>query len=108
MLRWKLALLVVLVSLSSATASVERRLPQTMEKDIPIKFLRSLSTITGKDDFRITATTEVLLDGRPCPYQRIPNHATIILLETTTNQSKEITRIHFHSGSSPSKSLSPK
>jgi hypothetical protein len=102
MLRWKLALFVVLVCISSATASVERRLPQTMEKDIPLKFLRSLPTTAANDDFRITAATEVLLDGRPCPYQRIPNHATIILLETMTNESKEIARIHFRSGSSVS------
>ena len=38
------------------------------------------------------------LDGRPCRYEDVPDGATIILLETATNWSKEIVKIHFQSG----------
>lgn len=98
MLRSLSLFFVVLLTLSSANASFERKLPHAMTNAIPLGSVRSVSTAAANDDFRITSATEVLLDGRPCPYARIPNNATIILLETTTNESKEIARIHFRTG----------
>jgi hypothetical protein len=98
MLRSLSPLCIVLLTLSSTTASFERKLPHAMMKEIPLGSVRSVPTVAANDDFRITAATEVLLDGHPCPYARIPNNATIILLETTTNESKQIVRIHFRTG----------
>lgn len=100
MIRWMTILLVWMLCFSSARASLERK-----EHRAPVKSLLSLSTNAAKnDEFRITASTEVLLDGRPCRYEKIPDGATIVLLETTTNESKEISRIHFRS---PKRSASP-
>lgn len=100
MIRWLTILLVWLLCLSSARASLERK-----EHRAPVKSLFSLSASAAKnDDFRITASTEVLLDGRPCRYEKVPDGATIVLLETITNESKEISRIHFRSPKRPSSS----
>jgi hypothetical protein len=97
MFRSLLVLLITCVSFSSATAALDRHWLKAKEKDIPFRTVRSAPT-AANDDFRITAATEVLLDGRPCPFERVPNNATIIFLETTTNESKEIARIHFRTG----------
>ena len=98
MIRWMMILLVSLLSLSPAHASLDRKERPAGNKLLSIKSLFSLSAASPKDDeFRITEKTEVLLDGRPCRYERIPNGATIILLEIVTNESKEIARIHFRS-----------
>lgn len=104
MLRSLSPLLFLVLTFSSATASFERKLPHGLGKEIPLRSVRSLTTTSANDEYRITPSTEVLLDGRPCPYARIPKNATIILLETMTNESKEIARIHFRTGSSASPS----
>lgn len=89
---------VAMLSISSARASLDRKEDLAGRKLIRIRSLFSLSVDRAKDDaFRITSQTEVLLDGRPCSFDRIPKGATIVLLETITNESKEITRIHFRS-----------
>lgn len=104
MIRWMLVLLVSVMCLTPASASLDRKEPRALPKDLPIKSVRLLPTATASDDFRITTATEVLLDGRPCRYEQVPNSASIILLETTSNESKEITRIHFSSTRRPSSS----
>jgi hypothetical protein len=107
MLRSLSPLVLVVLILSSATASFERKLPHGLGKEIPLASVRSLTTAAANDEYRISPATEVLLDGRPCPYSAIPNTATIILLETMTNESKEIARIHFRTGSRPASAASP-
>ncbi len=103
MLRCALGLLLTLAGISSATASVNHKQALSTEKNIPLRSVRSLPAAGDLDTFRITKATEVLLDGRPTSYERIPKSATIILLETTTNESKEISRIHFRRRSADSK-----
>ena len=93
--RWMLVLFVSLLSLSPARASLGRKRSPSVDKLIPIKSVASLPSAPSKDEFRITPATEVLLDGRPCRYELVPNNAIIILLETESNESKEIARIHF-------------
>jgi hypothetical protein len=103
MIRGMLVLLVSVMVLTPASASLDRKERRALPRDVPVKSLRLLPT-AASDDFRITAATEVLLDGRPCRYEQVPNSATIILLETTSNESKEITRIHFSTTRRPSSS----
>lgn len=92
------SLFVLFLFLSSAAASLENRERPAGNSALLLKSLFSLSSDSAKnDEYRITEKTEVLLDGRPCRYEKIPNDAIITLLETTTNESKEITRIHFRS-----------
>jgi hypothetical protein len=96
--RCSAALLLALIQFSSVHASLENRERSSEHKFLPLKSILSLSASSPQnDEFRITQQTEVLLDGRPCRYEQIPEGATIILLETVTNESKEISRIHFRS-----------
>ena len=97
LIRWMLVLLVSLLHLTPVHASLGRKKHPAADKHIPIKKVASLPTASANDEFRIMPSTEVLLDGRPCRYEKIPNSATIILLETVSNESKEIVRIHFRS-----------
>jgi hypothetical protein len=107
MIRWIFVFLVSLMFLSSARATLGRKERPDIYKHIVLPRL-SASVVAVNDDFRITATTEVLLDGRPCRYERIPQGASIIFLETTTNLSKEIVKIHFRTSRSSSSSSNPK
>lgn len=101
MIRWMLLLLVTTLSFSPVEASLGRKARPPIDQGIPIKTVASLSAVSGSDEFRITAATEVRLDGRSCRYEEVPNSATIILLETASTESKEIVRIHFRSSRRP-------
>jgi len=94
-IRWVPVLLVSLLSLSPVHASLGRKEPPPVDKQIPIKIVASSPVASANDEFRITPTTEVLLDGRPCRYEQVPDNTIIILLETVSNESREIVRIHF-------------
>lgn len=98
MIRWMATLVVSLLLLSPACASLDRKEHPGHSSLIPLKSLLSPSAGANNDEYRITEKTEVLLDGRPCRFDKIPKEATIILMETMTNESKEISRIHFRSG----------
>ncbi len=97
-MRWMAPLFVSLLLFSSASASLDRRERIPISGLIPLKALLSFAgpDVRG-EEYRITKDTEVLLDGRPCRFEQIPKDATIVLLETVTNESKEISRIHFRS-----------
>jgi hypothetical protein len=97
MIRSVLVLLLSLTFLPLATASFSRRKPRDIKRAIPAKALESFRPAPPSNEYRLTATTEVLLDGRPCRYEDVPDGATIIRLETATNLSKEIVKIHFQS-----------
>lgn len=91
-------LFVSFLFISPAAASLDHRERPAGNSALLLKSLFSHSSDSAKnDEYRITEKTEVLLDGRPCRYEKIPNDAIITLLETVTNESKEITRIHFRS-----------
>lgn len=106
-MRWTPALFLSLLYVSSSHASLDRRERLAEHKTIPIKSLLSFCAASANnDEFRVTEKTEVLLDGRPCRYEKIPDGARIVLLETVTNESKEISRIHFRSPRRPASSTS--
>lgn len=109
MIRCLATLFVSLLYLSPIHASLDRRERPAGDRPIPFKSLSFLAARAAKnDEFRITADTEVLLDGRPCRYDQVPDGATIVLLETVTNESKEISRIHFRSAKRSSSSTTSK
>lgn len=102
MIRWISVLFVSVLYFSPVYASLDNRERLAENRSALLKSLLAKSARTTKDDdFRITSNTEVLLDGRPCPYEKIPEGAMIVLLETVTNESKEISRIHFRSPRRP-------
>ena len=47
------------------------------------------------DDFVISKTTEVKLDGCPCSFQDVPSTASIILLEVAAHDRTAVLRVHF-------------
>lgn len=95
MMRWMLVLFAFVTVLSPTFASLSRKQRPDVPRGLPPKAIQSLARVPSGDEFRLTATTEVLLDGRPCRYEDVPDGATILLLETATNESKEILKIHF-------------
>jgi hypothetical protein len=58
---------------------------------------KRLPALSADIPYRITEQTEVLLDGRKCPYEKVPNSAKIIFMEIDSEASKVILRIHFQS-----------
>lgn len=101
------ALFLASIAFSSVHASFDRAERPQKNRLIPLKSILSFAAVSAKnDDFRITEKTEVLLDGRPCRYEQVPDGATIVLLETETNETKEISRIHFRSPRRPASTTS--
>jgi hypothetical protein len=97
MFRSVLVLLVALLGLSPAHASLERKERPWVDKRLVSKAAHSFRSAPASDEYRVTESTEVLLDGRRCRYDQIPHNAIIILMETASNESKEVVRIHFRS-----------
>ena len=62
--------------------------------------LTPIQTASTNREYRLTEKTEVLLNGRPCRYEDVPDGATIILLETVSNEDREIVRLHFETSPS--------
>ena len=48
-------------------------------------------------EFQVTEQTEVLLDGKACRYQDVPQQATILRMEVAPDR-KTVLRIHFRTG----------
>jgi hypothetical protein len=71
---------------SRALDALARR--QAKPKPAPAK------PVEPSSPFTITDTTEVLLDGKPCPFADIPGHASIILIEVGSDK-RTILKIHF-------------
>jgi hypothetical protein len=95
MIRCVLVVLASLTFLSPAMANLARKDPPAIKKQLPLEILKPFCFSVSNDEFRVTAATEVLLDGRPCRYSEVPRGATIILLELASNESKEIVKVHF-------------
>jgi hypothetical protein len=98
MIRFTLAFLTSLILVSPTRAIVT---PQTqflprLEKSHLLSEKR-LPALCADTAYRITEKTEVLLDGRNCPYEKVPNSAKIIFMEIDSEASKVILRIHFQS-----------
>jgi hypothetical protein len=91
MIRFVLASLTFLTFLPPATAlaTPSNRFSARLEKRLPAP--------SPDSAYRITDETETLLDGRKCPYEKVPNSAKIILMEIDSEASKVVLRIHFQS-----------
>jgi hypothetical protein len=111
MTRWVLVFLALLTIHSSAMASLSPKQRPVVRMELPTQVFGYFRPEPVNEEFRLTMTTEVLLNGRPCRYKDVPDGATIILLETATNESKEILKIHFQTTSrrsSPAGSKRPR
>ena len=48
----------------------------------------------AEPEFVVTHRTEVLLNGKPCKYEEIPSHASIVRMEVAVDK-KTVLKIHF-------------
>jgi hypothetical protein len=48
----------------------------------------------GETPFVLTSGTEILLNGKPCSYEEIPGHASIVRMEVAADK-KTVLKIHF-------------
>jgi hypothetical protein len=103
MTRLVLTLTILFCTLSSAKATLAPRLESfTSGKELPAKVAKALSAAVlpaapldgQKDEYRITDQTEVVLDGRACKYQDVPNHAAIVKMEVAGDK-RTVVKIYF-------------
>ena len=97
MIRPTLALVVLLgaAAAASATAVPPRREPPAFWNKVSPELVGRVFPTEEKPDYRMTDHTEVKLDGKVCPYEKVPDDASIILLEVGSDHA--ILRIHFQS-----------
>ena len=98
MIRCVLTLLTSIALLPSANAMVtpHKDFSPLREKDYH-PFVKPVVARVQDRPYKITEQTEVLLDGRKCSYQEVPNTAKIIFMELDSEMSRGILRIHFQS-----------
>jgi hypothetical protein len=51
----------------------------------------------ARSEFVVTGQTEVLLNGKPCRYEEVPGHASIVRMEVAADK-KTVLKIHFRTG----------
>ena len=47
-----------------------------------------------ESEFVVTERTEILLNGKPCKYEEVPGHASIVKMEVAADK-KTVRKIHF-------------
>lgn len=96
MSRYVLVLLTSMAFSSSATATVTPYKESSPWQTRSCQPLMKLWPAFAIDIvYRITKQTEVMLNGRKCRFEDVPNTAVIILMEIDSETSKVILRIHF-------------
>src|SRR5262245_62077103 len=94
------AVVALLCFIPSATASLDRPKvadrPSNLKLVLPKKLPRDVTEVPPPAEAQLTDATEVLLDGRSCPYQDIPATASITRM-VLASDGKTITRIEFRS-----------
>jgi hypothetical protein len=83
------------VAAASANTNPPRREPPAFWNRVSPALVGRALPGEEKPQYRMTEETEVKLDGKVCPYEKVPDDASIILLEVGSDQA--ILRIHFQS-----------
>jgi hypothetical protein len=99
-----LAAWISLVSVASATVA-PRKEPSPFGNGIrqiytPRLATDSLEQAAGRvagAEFVVTNQTEVLLNGKPCRYEEVPGHASILRMEVAADK-KTVLKVHFRTG----------
>jgi hypothetical protein len=100
-------LILVLAAWMSLVSVVSASLTPRMESSLLGKEVRPISSPKLSVDaleqavaretpseFVVTDRTEILLNGQPCKYEKIPGHASIIKMEVAADK-KTVRKIHF-------------
>lgn len=97
--RFIASLFILTLACGSLHASLTPRpkLPLTEQKFAPlIAKLSAAPPVPRKQTFEVTSRTEIFLDGKPCPYAKVPRTAEITYMEVTADR-KHAVKIHFRS-----------
>jgi hypothetical protein len=99
-----LASLLCVVCVASASLSPPRERSRLANKVAPVQYAKLSPEIRevvdgrgSTPEFVLTDRTEVRLNGKPCNYEEIPHHATIVLIEVAMDN-RTILKIHFRTG----------
>jgi hypothetical protein len=98
MVRYITVLSVLLVALNPAAAIVPARTDRADPRNVA-KSQPAPPTDAPARVFRMQAGAAILLDGRPCPWERVPADAAIVHMEVAEG-SGLVVRIHFRSARS--------
>ena len=90
-----------LISVVSASLT-PRKEPSLLGKEVrpissPKLSLKALEQTVGQEmpsEFVVTDRTEILLNGKPCKYEEVPGHASIVKMEVAADK-KTVRKIHF-------------
>jgi hypothetical protein len=101
MIRLTLALAVWFALVSVALASLsprKERLPLDPGVSLPARQFSALAVkSSAASEYVVTERTMILLDGKPCRYEDVPEKATILRMEVAPD-GKTVLRAHFRTG----------
>jgi hypothetical protein len=83
---------VVLIGFLAVTEAAPRQKRTPANPPVPVKRIAA----EPEEEYVITARTEIILDGKECKFDDVPDDAEIILMEVAANR-KTILKIHFES-----------
>jgi hypothetical protein len=101
MIRLVACLVCTLGVASTAPAIPVRHDPLEGRKKGPADSVKRLSLDERPGQYRITAKTEVFVNGRPCKYEEVPADAVILRMEIVSPEDREILKIYFQSKTGP-------
>jgi hypothetical protein len=76
------------------TSPLPREVRQALASRLAPKAPRYAVQRETRSEFVVTEQTEVLLNGKPCPYAAVPSHATIERMEVAEDR-KTVLKIYF-------------
>jgi hypothetical protein len=96
-----LAVWMSFVSVVSASLT-PRKEPSLLGKEVHPRLAPNLSVESlqhpvvreTESEFMVTERTEILLNGKPCKYEEVPEHASIVKMEVAADK-KTVRKIHF-------------
>ena len=95
-----LAAWIGLVSVASASLTPRNERPP-LEPRVPRaqapKVAAEAAEYKAAPEFKVTEQTEILLDGKACRYEDVPQQATVLRMEVAPDR-KTVLRIHFRTG----------
>ncbi len=78
----------------------DRKAPQLRDAQVPARALDLVVTRVSPSEYVVTEETEVLLNGKPCRYQDVPEHATILRMELGWDN-RTVLKVHFRATAAP-------
>ena len=99
-----LAFWISLGSFAPASVSVGKKPSGVVNEVLPqrgsglLDRLHRQATVgSAKAEFAVTEQTEILLNGQPCKYAQVPDHARIVHMEVAADK-RTVLRIEFELG----------